>query len=156
VPDVATARARPRAKETVGDADRSFIFCPEASGVLAPLHATAARAGGARATASPPVTVSPASSTALSIRGGDDAAAPAAPRVLRDDAEPGDDAAEMPYLLLLVPSAHVNAMHGARDGGAGDAGGYGVGQDDSWVEIGCHVANARLVTNVQFSVPTDA
>ena len=42
-----------------------------------------------------------------------------------------------------------------RAGGSG-AGGYGVGQDDSWVEIGCHVANARLVMNVQFSVPTDA
>lgn len=57
----------------------------------------------------------------------------------------------MPYLLLLVPSAHVNAMTSHDGDDDGDE--YGMG-DDSWVEIGCHVANARLVSNVQFTVPT--
>jgi hypothetical protein len=121
----------PRASET----QSSFIFCPEASGVLAPLHPRARQS----APVSTPSAVASPSTAPTSKALVESASAAHSPQKDGDGIPLPIESP--PYLLLLVPAANL------------DASGSNGSDGDSWVEIGCHVANARLVTNVRFSVP---
>ena len=63
-----------------------------------------------------------------------------------------------PYMLMLVPTSSVrwggraldNSTDQGNDEQQGDAE-EGVGATSTWLEIGCNVLHARVVSNVKFT-----
>eukprot|EP00611_Tribonema_gayanum_P021752 TRINITY_DN4244_c0_g1_i1.p2 TRINITY_DN4244_c0_g1~~TRINITY_DN4244_c0_g1_i1.p2 ORF type:complete len:171 (-),score=77.91 TRINITY_DN4244_c0_g1_i1:87-551(-) len=148
-------------------ADKSYLFCPSAHGMMSPrMVANAARtilapspaasAGGAGAAAAAVAEAAQQERSLVLQRpvsayhvggGGSSSSAGGA-------SGGGGTSVDRPFpeqfMTLLVPSSSVD--WGRLSGGLGMFNATAEGHGEGWLEIGCHVVSARVVQGVSFVV----
>jgi Basic region leucine zipper len=153
--------------DAASPADKSYLYCPSAHGMMGPrMVAHAARAAyaapPAAATSTPSAKTTVPSAEALAeravvlqqyphLRGGG-AASGASQQGTGGAADAGSVTPADQYLTLLVPSGSVDWGRMSEGMSSFNSTAAEGGASEGWLEIGCQIMHARVVQGVSFTV----